>query len=64
MLTWVTTNVLVTLQRLAEFLDMHIISTNMVSFDRDREGGSHMANAGANEFEHIYRIGVGVVQTV
>jgi hypothetical protein len=61
----VTTNVLVALQRLAELLDMHIISTNMVSFDRDlNRKGAHMANAGANEFEHIHRIGVCVVQTV
>ena len=37
-----TTNVLVPLKRLAEFLDMHIISTNMVSFDRDlNRKGAH-----------------------
>jgi hypothetical protein len=45
MVRWheVTTNVLVALQRLAEFLDTHIISTNMASFDRDpdRKGLTH-----------------------
>jgi hypothetical protein len=52
----VTTNVLVAPERLAEFLDTHIIFTNMVSFDRDpgQDEGSDMANAGANECEYIH----------